>query len=328
MIPSISLSNGVEMPQLAMGTCFRDTMKDENNPSGLPLNPNFFGFLPERTHRALTHALAMGYRHIDTALVYRSQKAIGSVLASHFASGALTREDLFITSKLYHGSMPGLTRKGTTLDLENMTPEEVSVAVETQFETILEELNLGYVDLMLLHWPAEMDSKHEGNAARRLAAWKVLEDCFSRGWARSIGVSNFSEAHIEQLMEDGAKILPMVNQIEASVYKQWNGIADYCRGKGIGLMAYSPLGMGKASLLADPILAGIASKHNVEPAQAAMRYLVQLGYAILPLSTSEKRLGQNMGVFSFELDDTDMETLGKLKSMNEGIGLPSPYGMS
>jgi len=327
-IPLMTLANGVKMPQLAVGTCFRDTVADGTTPSSLPSNPNFFGFLPERTYRSLTVALEMGYRHIDTALVYRSQKAIGSVLATKFASGELQREDLFITTKLFHGSMKGLTRIGSTLELDTMTPEEVTSAIEEQVEVILEELGVGYVDLLLLHWPAVMDSKDEGNPARRLAAWKVLETMLSRGWARSIGVSNFSEDHIERLMADGATVLPMVNQIEASVYLQWDKIADYCREKGIALMAYSPLGLGKQSLLNDPVVAAIADKHKVTPAQVALRYLVQLDYAVLPLSTSKERLGQNMDTFKFSLDEDDMQKLSALKSKNEGIGLPTPYGMS
>lgn len=316
------------MPQLAAGTCFRDTAKNGITSSGLPNNPNFFGFLPERTYASVTHALDMGYRHVDTALVYRSQKALGSVLATKFMSGALRREDVFVTSKLYHGVMEGLTRKGTTLPLDEMSPEEVAIAVEEQFELILEELGLGYVDLILMHWPAVMNSRDEGNAARRLAAWKVLENMLERGWARSIGVSNFSEDHIDRLMADGATVLPMANQIEASVYKQHDGIVKYCKERGIALMAYSPLGLGKDSLLKDPLVLEVAAKHSVQPSQVALRYLIQLGYAVLPLSTSVERLKMNTDIFSFELDEVDMARLAILKEKDEGIGLPSPYGMS
>lgn len=328
-VPSIRLANGVEMPVVAAGTCHRDCSKTDNSPSGVPSNPNFFGFLQERTYRSLTLALDMGYSHIDTALVYRSQKAIGAVLASKFISGELEREDVFITSKVFHGEMAGLTRRGSTLPLDDMTPEEVADAIEGQFETVLEELNVGYVDLMLMHWPAIMDSKDENNRARRLAAWKVFEDMLSRGQARAIGVSNFSEDHIEQLMNDGGKILPMVNQIEASAYKQWNNIKTYCDEKGIKLMAYSPLGLGNHSLLNDAVIVSIAEKKGVEPSQVALRFLVQKGYAVLPLSSSEKRLKLNLDLFSFELTNEEMLALDRLAAeMDEGIGLPSPYGMS
>lgn len=329
-VPSVRLWNGVDMPMVAVGTCFRDCSKvDDDGVSGIASNPNFFGFLPERTHRALTLALEMGYSHIDTALVYRSQKAIGSVLASKFQSGELKRDDVFLTSKVYHGPMPGLTRRGTTLPIDDMSPEEVADAIEIQFEQVLEELGVGYVDLMLLHWPAVMDSRDADNAARRLAAWEVLEDMLSRGQTRAIGVSNFSEYHIEQLMQDGATVLPMVNQIEASVYIQWNDIQSYCQKKGIRLMAYSPLGLGKKSLLSDPTISSIAQTKGVYPSQVALRFLIQKGYAVLPMSSFKQRLALNLDLFSFELDTDEISILDKLAlEMDEGIGLPSPYDMS
>lgn len=215
------------------------------------------------------------------------------------------------------------------MPLDDMTPEEVADAIEGQFELILEELGVGYVDVMLLHWPAIMDSKSEGNAARRLAAWRVLEDMYERGQARAIGVSNFSEHHLEQLMADGAKILPHVNQIEASVYKQWGDIKAYCDAKGIALMAYSPLGLGNESLLTDPVVKSIAEAKGVATSQVALRYLIQKGYAVLPMSSSEERLRLNLDLFGFELNEEEMEQLEPLaKAMDEGIGLPSPYDMS
>jgi len=327
-VPTITLRNGVEMPQVAAGSCFRDCTKTDSNPSGIPANPNFFGFLPERTYRSISLALGMGYTHIDTALVYRSQKQIGAVLAAKFMSGELRREDVFITSKLFHGEMAGLTRRGSTLPLDDMTPEEVAEAIEGQFELILEELGVGYVDIMLMHWPAIMDSKNKNNAARRLAAWKVLENMLERGQARAIGVSNFSEHHIEQLMKDGAKVLPHVNQIEASVYKSWHDIKAYCDEKGIKLMAYSPLGLGKESLLNDPVVLSIAKDKGLAPSQVALRYLIQQEYAVLPMSSSEERLRLNLDLFSFTLDEDEMNKLAALGAKDEGIGLPSPYDMS
>jgi len=326
VIPTITLQNGVEMPSVAAGSCWRDATKTDSNPSTIPNNPSFFGFLPERTYRSIALALEAGYTHIDTALIYRSQKQIGAVLATKFMSGELCRDDVFITSKLFHGEISGLSRRGSTLPLDDMTPEEVSYAVEGQFELILEELGIGYVDIMLLHWPGAMDSKDEKNAARRLAAWKVLESMLERGQTRAIGVSNFSEHHIEELMKDGAKVLPMVNQIEASAYKSWGKIKSYCDKKGIKLMAYSPLGLGKESLLNDPVVNSIASGKGVAASQVALRYLIQQGYAVLPMSSSEERLKKNMDLFSFDLNEDEMKKLAELSSAkDEGIGLPSPY---
>lgn len=181
---------------------------------------------------------------------------------------------------------------------------------------------------MLLHWPAAMGSTSLENAARRLAAWRVLEEAHERGQARAIGVSNFGEHHIAKLMEDGAKVLPMVNQIEASVYKSWDDIKSYCDEQGIKVMAFSPLGLGKEKLLNDHVLKSIAEKKGVTIAQVALRYLIQRGYGVLPLSTSEERMRQNLDLFSFELNDYEMEWLAELKKKDDGIGLPSPYNMS
>jgi len=327
-IPTIRLSNGVEMPAIAAGMCFRDTVKTDTSPSSIPSNPNFFGFLPEKAYSSFFNALDVGYNHVDTALVYRTQKAIGYVLGNKFMSGEITREDIFITSKIMHGDMPGLTRYGTTLPLDSMEPEDVTIKIEEHFERVLEEVGVGYVDLMLLHWPAIMNSNDKRNAARRLAAWKVLEKMLLRGLTRSIGVSNFNEHHIDQLMKDGAHILPMVNQIEASVYKQYDTIREYCKKQGIAIMAYSPLGLGMKSLLNDPILTSIAKSNDVAVSQVALRYLIQRGYAVLPSSTSRERLKLNLDIFSFELNNEEMRLLKDLSKKDEGIGLPSPYNMA
>ena len=161
--------------------------------------------------------------------------------------------------------------------MDEMTTKEVTETVEEQFETVVEELGVGYVDLMLLHWPAVMDSRSPGNAARRLAAWRVLEQMHERGQARAIGVSNFSEHHIEKLMGDGAEVLPMVNQIEASAYKSWDDIKSYCDEKGIKLMACSPLGMGKTMVLNCHVLKSIAQKKGATVAQVALRSQLPTG---------------------------------------------------
>eukprot|EP00978_Attheya_sp_CCMP212_P024052 scaffold74948_cov49-Attheya_sp.AAC.8 len=127
-------------------------------------------------------------------------------------------------------------------------------------------------------------------------------------------------------MKDGAKVLPMVNQIEASLYKSWDNIKAYCDKKGIKLMAYSPLGLGKESLLNDPLVNSIANEKGVAASQVALRYLIQQGYAVLPMSSSEERLKKNLDLFSFALNEDEMKKLAELSSAkDEGIGLPSPY---
>ena len=147
------------------------------------------------------------------------------------------------------------------------------------------------------------------------------------GWIRALGVSNWTEHHIEQLMKDGAKYKPMVNQIEANVYLQWSNIVKYCQDNDIVLEAFSPLGHG-GKMLHDETVVSIANKHNKDVGQVAMRYLIQKGYAVTFSTTSEKRLVTNQHIFDFELDETDMTQLDALNGTAESTGQPKPYDMS
>mmetsp|Transcript_14155 Transcript_14155/g.20860 ORF Transcript_14155/g.20860 Transcript_14155/m.20860 type:complete len:332 (+) Transcript_14155:109-1104(+) len=320
-IENVTLWNGVQMPQIAVGTAFFD-------PKGLhSTGKRYFALLPERAYRSVTLAIEAGIRHIDTAYVYRTHEAIRAVLGGMFASGELTREDVFITSKIFHGDK-GIGPKGTALMIDDLSPEEVEKEVTRHFEKSLIELGVGYVDLMLLHWPAQFNSKDALNPQRRLAAWRVLESMYEKGWTRAIGVSNFSEIHLARLMEDGAKVKPMVNQIETSVYNQFDKIIQYCEENDIIIEAYSPLGNGATNMLEDPVILSIAEKHDKNAGQIALRYLVQLGYVVLPRSSSPERLRTNLEIFSFQLDEEDMEQLARLKKISGSWGLPSPYNMS
>lgn len=147
------------------------------------------------------------------------------------------------------------------------------------------------------------------------------------GWLRAIGVSNWSEHHIEQLMKDGAKHKPMVNQIEGNIYLQWKDIVKYCQDNDIALEAFSPLGHG-GKMLHDEEVIQIAKKHNKDVGQVAMRYLVQKGYAVTFATTSEKRVASNQLIFDFELDEEDLTTLDSKNANSSPTGQPSPYDMS
>lgn len=309
------------MPQFAAGTCFRVGAT----------------FLPERAYRSVTLALESGIRHIDTALVYRSHRQINSVLSTFFANGQLARDDVFVTSKVLHGPMniPSFNEYDSTLDMDSMTVEQIAFAILRHVERTLDELGVGYVDLLLLHWPTQWNTKGDStvNREKRLAAWKILEQTLHRGWARAIGVSNFSEIHLRQLEEDGATVRPMVNQIETSVYVQYDDIIKYCRENNIVVQAFSPLGAPESgsdvnALLADPVLNDLAMKYDKNVGQIALRYLVQKGLAITALSTSEHRIKSNLDIFNFSLEDTDMEKLNGLKGKKSMLGLPSPYDLS
>lgn len=325
----IRLSNGVEMPALALGTAPLSSTKKE-----VSENPSFVGFLPERVYRSVQLALDSGLRHIDTALMYRSHRQISQVLGNFFALGKLERKDVFLTSKVFHPPTNGFSTSDVEMpaNLNSMTPDQVSKHVMHQFEQTLVELGIGYVDLMLLHWPGQEDTSNptgvDGNAGRRYAAWSVLESMYEKGWARAIGVSNFSEYHLEQLRKDGARIVPMVNQIEASIFLQYNNILKYCQDHNIVPEAYSPLGRGVKSVTTDPVVLSIAEKHGKNSGQIALKYLLQLGYAVTFLSQSEKHITSNQQVFDFELDRSDLEKLSSLNVPNGTWGLSSPYDIS
>jgi diketogulonate reductase-like aldo/keto reductase len=322
-IPTVTLDNGVEMPQLILGSAH---LRFE--PNTVPSNPSFVGFLPEETYRSVNTALEVGWRGIDTALVYRSQRAIGRVLAHWFMQQKVSRSDIFLTTKIFHGN-PTIGTKGTYMEnMDGMTPNEAATATASHIEESLNQVDVGYFDLLLMHWPADMGSKDPGNRARRISAWKVLESYYERGWARAIGVSNFSEKHLQQLVEDGATITPHVNQIEASIYLQWENIVSYCKQHNIVVQAFSPLGRGVTNALKDPLVLEIAKKHDRNPGQVALRYLLQKGYMLICLSSSPERLVTNQDVFYFELDEEDMIRLDTLNCPDGGWGLPTPYDMT
>lgn len=265
--------------------------------------------------------------------------------------GRLSREEVFITSKIYHPPSPWFGMESTTIDPNALSVDEITAKMHAHFEKSLVELGLGYVDLMLLHWPSAgggvaksgADTNSDGskdnttnnmveinpnNRAKRLAAWKVLEDYYNMGWARSIGVSNFHEVHIQHLLDDGATIIPHVNQLETSVYIQHTNIINYCQQKGIVVSAYSPLGRGIMDIERDAILLQVAKKHHVSPGQVALAYLMQhLNCAVSFYSSSKERMEGNMAACGIELDEEDV---AKLKTLQRSAswGLPSPYTLS
>jgi diketogulonate reductase-like aldo/keto reductase len=217
----------------------------------------------------------------------------------------------------------------TTVSMDQMTPEQVTDRVTEHVEKRLQELGLGYLDMVLLHWPSKpKDDDQDLNRKRRLAAWKVLEGFCKKGWIRAIGVSNFSEHHLTQLAQDGAEITPAVNQIEASVFLQWRDIDKYCQDHDIQLQAFSPLGHGDSNVVNNPVVKQIADKHQKDVGQVAMRYLVQKGYAVVFSSSSPKRLKSNQDIFELELSPDDMNTLETVAGTAESTGQPSPYSLS
>jgi diketogulonate reductase-like aldo/keto reductase len=323
------LSNGVAMPILQLGTAHLIPSPHRGGDGAASTLPNgFVGFLPEQTYRQIDQALQNNVRAFDTAAIYRSHRQIGAVLGEWWRSGKLeARSSVWITSKIFHPFASVAFRRSHLPDLSSMTVEQIRESVRRQFEESLDDLGVGYVDLMLLHWPSEHRPSGDASSAklarqRRFAAWRVLEEVYGLGWARAIGVSNFSPVHLEQLKEDGALVRPMVNQIEASVTLQHTNILEYCLANGIVPQAYSPFGRGYREL--PPRVHELAAKYSKDAGQIALRYLLQLGYSVTYLTSSESRMVSNTQLFDFELSRAEMDELATFNSPDGGWGLPNP----
>ena len=344
-----TLSNGVEMPILALGSAPLATRDDDTSHFN-PLD-SFNGFLPEQSYQSLNSALEMNNAdetpiHIDTALYYRTHPHIRLVLGNALATGRKKRSDVFLTTKIFH---PNFGDSFGTEDLghcmpsfyNEMTYDDVYRFVYRQFQQSLHEVGVGYFDLILLHWPGHPDTDEARNSEQRLAAWNVLEDCYSKGWTRAIGVSNFSEHHLEQLqiMNEAIKkennnssvvIRPHVNQIEASVFLQHRDILDYCRHSNIVVAAYSPLGRGVLRVTSNETVRRIATKYDIDAGKVAIKYLYQKGYGCVVFwTTKPERVRSNHEILveNCVLDDEDMTALDGLnRSDGTGTwGLLSPY---
>lgn len=324
-IPRARLHNGVQMPTLSLGMA--------HFTFGSPLmesNRTYIGFYPERTYRQAELALQQGIRSFDTALMYGTQPHLGHVLGEWWRAGQLqSREDVFITTKVFHAPAPGFGLEANhQVHLETMSPEDVTLQTTRHIEQCLKELGVGYIDLLLMHWPSVAGQSEEISRQRRLAAWKVFEEFYQRGWLRAIGVSNFSEKHLEQLREDGASIQPMVNQIEASPYLQHTNIVKYCQKHSIVVQAYSPLGSGLMDVKDDKLLLELAAKYQKDVGQLVFRYLIQKGYVIAYKTSNAGRMESNQDVFdNFELSKEDVAKIDALNRVNGSFGLPSPYDL-
>lgn len=314
------------MPLLQLGTAQLVT-KPGVDPK---LSSSFVGMLPEQAHRQIELALQNGLRSFDSALIYRTQPAIGAVLGEWWRTGQLGhRRDVWLTTKVFHPNATAMTF-GTShmphMHSAGYTREQMQQLTLDHFEQSLVQFGVGYVDLVLMHWPSgHGEGSVEENRQLRMAAWSVLEHVYAKGWARAIGVSNFSPDHLEQLKEDGAQVVPMVNQIEASVTLQYPSIVKYCHDHGIVPQAYSPFGRGLTDLPTS--LEPMAAKYKKNVGQIAIKYLLQLGYAVVYLSNSADRMVTNHELFDFELSEEEMKLLQSLHRPDGGWGLPSPHDL-
>ena len=259
-VPQITLNNGQSIPQLGFGV---------------------FQIEPKDTAEAVSTALKVGYRHIDTAEMYGNEREVGEAVAK----SGLDRADIFVTSKLSNDAH---------------LPEDARLA----FELSLQELGFDYVDLFLIHWP--LPTRYDGDF---VSTWKALEEFYRDGRARSIGVSNFQPHHLRRLHEN-TEIPPAVNQIEVHPFLTQDEVRGFCAEHGIAVEAWSPIGQGLE--LDDPTIVSIAQRAGKTPAQVILRWHIQRGDIIFPKSVTPSRVKENFDIFDFELADGDVAEISAL----------------
>lgn len=259
-VPTITLNDGHAIPQFGLGVY---------------LMP------PPQTQELVSTALELGYRHIDTAALYRNESGVGAAIA---ASG-IPREELFVTTKLWN---------------------DRHTDAEDAFAESLERLALDYVDLYLIHWPCpEYDTF--------VQAWHALERIQERGLARSIGVSNFHQEHLSRLIVE-SETVPAVNQIELHPSLPQHELVSFNTNLGIATESWSPL--GRSADLDSPTVTALADALGRTPAQVILRWHIQRGLIVFPKSSSRARLAENLDIFDFELDDSAMHALNAMGSGN------------
>lgn len=237
-------------------------------------------------------AIQNGYRSIDTAAIYKNEEGVGQGIKE----SSVPRDELFITSKVWNS-------------------DQGYESTLTAFETSLNKLDLDYLDLYLIHWPFPKKGKYK-------ETWRALEKLYKDGKVRAIGVSNFKEHHLDDLIQD-AEIKPMVNQVEFHPEFAQKELRAYCKKHGIQLEAWSPLKRGE--LLDNPILTQIAQKYGKSSAQVIIRWDIQNEVVTIPKSTKEQRIISNADVFDFELTVEDMEAINGLDTGKRGFADPDEF---
>ncbi|KAJ2818149.1 hypothetical protein GGI24_005185 [Coemansia furcata] len=277
----IELNNGERMPAIGLGTWRGDE-------SGL-------------LAQTIKTAVGLGYRHIDCAKIYGNQVEIGKALTEV----DVPRKDLYIVSKIYEN---------------RHRPELVAGALDD----ILNELQLEYLDLLLMHWPHALkpevttmsfDSSDIDNVPI-MDTWRAMEDLVSTGKVRSIGVSNFNQAILEKMIPQ-CRIVPAVNQIEIHPYNQAKELVKFCKTSGIAVTGYCPLGGTRVNVMNDDFIKHVAEAHVGTPAQVALSWALARGIAVIPKSTNELRLKQNLHQVTLTSDE--MRMIGKIEKQERKV---------
>ena len=264
---TFKLNNGVEMPYLGLGV-----FECENN---------------SEVVNAVQWAIESGYRHIDTAAIYRNEEGVGAGIRR----SGIRREEVFVVSKVWN------TDQGYESTIH-------------AFENSLNLLEMDYLDLYLVHWPVK---------GKFVETWKALEYLYKEERVRAIGVSNFMQHHLEALLPK-AEIVPMVNQMEFHPYLVQQDLLDYCSSKGIQYEAWSPIMRGK--VLEIETLQQLATKYNKTIVQVVLRWNLQKGVVTIPKSSKKARIKSNAQLFDFEISPEDVALIDRLDK-HERIG-PDP----
>ena len=256
-IPFVTLNNGLQMPRLGLGT--------------MTLNGNV-GI------RCVADAISLGYRLIDTAMIYGTEPSVGAGIKQ----SGIKREELFITSKLWKADMGyEQAKKG--------------------FQTSIDKLGTDYLDLYLIHRPSG-DVK---------GSWKAMEELYHQGRIKAIGVSNFEHVQLEDLMAS-SDVKPAIHQIETHAFFQEGKSLEYLKQHGVQMEAWAPFAEGRHGLFTNATLAAIGKKYNKTVAQVSLRWHYQRGIIAIPRSSQKAHIAENLNIFDFSLEDSDLASISTL----------------
>jgi diketogulonate reductase-like aldo/keto reductase len=237
--------------------------------------------------QAVSTALQLGYRHIDTAMIYGNEAGVGRAIAE----SDIERSEIFVTTKVWNSDQGFASTLGA-------------------IDASLDRLGMDYVDLYLVHWP---------KPDRTADTWRAMEEIQASGKARAIGVSNYLIHHLDQLAET-ASVMPAINQIEFSPHLQSPELVGYCSDRGITIEAWSPLKRGQ--IIDDPELSVIAAGYGATVSQVVLRWMLQRGIVAIPKSVTPSRIASNADLFDFELSEVEMAEINGM-DRSERLG-PHP----